>query len=125
MAEVPSTDPDKFEDPLSNYEPAEYGCELERSLAEDPVTAIQSRPYAEIQPDAPIRQAVHALNGLKISSLLVVDDNGSVVGIVTERDILEKVAPQYEQLADSPVSEVMTSDPHGLAQRMRQREQGG
>ena len=43
-------------------------------------------------------------------SMLVVDE-GRVVGILTERDVLEKVAEQYPRLANRPVSEVMTVDP--------------
>jgi CBS domain-containing protein len=102
--------PEEFVDPLSDYEPAEYPDNLHRALAEETVQTIQSRPYAEVAPTIPIRQAVHALHGLKVSSLLVVDQ-GRLVGIFTERDALEKVAEQYPKLADSPVSEVMTSDP--------------
>ena len=110
MSDNPATPPEQFEDPLSNYEPAEYASEFERALVERPVTDMQSRPYAEVKPSTPIRQAVHALHGLKIASLLVVDE-GRLLGIFTERDVLEKVAEQYERLADAPISEVMTPNP--------------
>lgn len=102
--------PHEFEDPLSVYEPTEYLSELERALAEEPVSVIESRPYPEVDSTAPIRRAVHALHGLRVASLLVVDD-GRLVGIFTERDVLEKVAARYHELADRPVSEAMTSDP--------------
>ena len=48
--------------------------------------------------------------GSRSASLLVVDD-GRVIGIFTERDVLEKVAEQYPKLASHPVSEFMTADP--------------
>ena len=41
----------------------------------------------------------------------VVVDDGRVVGIFTERDVLNKVTPRREQLLDRPVAEVMTPDP--------------
>jgi len=63
-----------------------------------------------VESTATIRRAVHALHGLRVASLLVVD-NGRLVGIFTERDVLEKVAERYHELADRPVSEAMTSDP--------------
>lgn len=103
-------DPEDFEDPLSNYDPAEYQSALEAALAETPVSAIQSKPYAEVASDTPIRQAVHALHGLQVASLLVVDD-GQLVGIFTERDVLERVAEDFPKLADQPISNVMTSNP--------------
>lgn len=100
----------EFEDPLSNFEAAEYSSALEASLMESTVQAIQSRPYAEIKPSTTVREAVYALHGLKVACLLVVDD-GKLKGVFTERDVLERVAEQYPKLADQPVSEVMTSKP--------------
>lgn len=100
----------EFEDPLSNFEPVCYESDLQEALAESPVDEIQSRPYAEIKSSATIRQALLALHGLRVASLLVVDD-GQLKGIFTERDVLERVAEQYPRLTDRPVSEVMTKDP--------------
>ncbi len=103
-------DHDGFLDPLSNYEPLEYGNELQRTLAEEFVPAIELGPCVELDPNTPVQQAVLALHRLKVSSLLVVDD-GRLVGIFTERDVLEKVAERFSRLADTPVCEVMTAEP--------------
>ncbi len=100
---------------------AEYVCKasesgefndpvLERALSKDPVTEIQSGPYAEVPSVTPIRQAVQVLHGLKVASLLVVDED-KLVGIFTERDVLERVAERFQRIADAPISEVMTLDP--------------
>ncbi len=110
MSDVSQLDPEAFEDPLSNYEPAEYPSELHRALAEDSVDGIESRPFVRVSASAPIRDALQAMHGLGVSSLLVVRDH-NVVGIFTERDVLEKVAERFETLASDPVSSVMTSDP--------------
>ncbi len=103
-------DPAAFEDPLSDYEPVQYESELHRALAEESVDTIESQPFVQVKPSATIRQAIEALHRAKVSSLLVVDE-GSVVGILTERDVLEKVAEQYPKLAEAAVSEVMTANP--------------
>jgi CBS domain-containing protein len=103
-------DPAAFEDPLSDYEPIQYESELHRALAEESAETIQSQPFVQVKSSATIRQAIEALHGSKISSLLVVDE-GRVVGIFTERDVLEKVAEQYPKLAGTAVSEVMTANP--------------
>ena len=71
MSDATRANPEEFEDPLSDYEPKEYKNELDRALAEEPITAIRSRPYAEIHQATPVRQAIHALQGLKISSLIL------------------------------------------------------
>lgn len=110
MSDVFNSDPEVFVDPLSNYDPIEYPSELHRVLAEESVSAIESRPFVQVSSTTPIRDAVQSMYGLGISSLLVVRDQ-EVVGIFTERDILEKVAERFERLAAQPVSQVMTSDP--------------
>lgn len=107
---IESPDPKDFQDPLEDFEPVEYGSELERALAEDPTTTMTLQPFAEVTPDTLVHRAVQVLHGLKIASLLVVDDR-KLVGIFTERDVLEKIAEKYDSFADTPISEVMTRDP--------------
>jgi CBS domain-containing protein len=101
---------DDWEDPLCNYEPREYADALEEALAEKTVAGIPSKPYAEIPPDKTIFGALQALSGLKVASLLVVD-KGRLVGVFTERDVLEKVSMRFDEVKDLPVREVMTANP--------------
>ncbi len=110
MSDVRPDDPGDFEDPLNNYEPTEYGNELERTLVEVPAREIAGQPSAQIGLKTTVREAVQTLQRLQVSSLLVVDE-GHVAGIFTERDVLERVADNFASLAQAPVSEVMTSDP--------------
>jgi CBS domain-containing protein len=99
-----------FVDPLSNYEPREYSDALREALAEESVSAIRSRPYAEIAPDKSVYGALQALAGLKVASLLVVED-GRLVGVFTERDVLERVALKGLDTKRMAVRDVMTSNP--------------
>jgi CBS domain-containing protein len=101
---------DEFEDPLENYEPRKYKSALAEALAEETVAAIRSKPYAEITPDKSVYGALQALAGLKVASLLVVEE-GTLVGVFTERDVLERVAARYRDVQHLPVRDVMTSDP--------------
>ena len=101
---------EEFVDPLQNYEPVEYESRLEEALAEEKVSAISILPCETVSPTTSVRDAIDKLNSLSISSLIIVDES-RVVGIFTERDVLERVAQQFSQVADSPVSEVMTADP--------------
>ena len=110
MPEFSRIDPSAFDDPLSDYEPVEYASELERAFAEETVDAIQLRPFAQISPSASVCEAIQALHESEVSSLLVVEEGG-LVGIFTERDVLERVVERYRKLSDTAVSDVMTTDP--------------
>lgn len=99
-----------FEDPLNNYEPREYSDAIQEALAEETVAAIRSRPYAEISPDKSVYGALQALAGLKVASLLVVED-GRLVGVFTERDVLERVALRFREVKQLTVRDVMTVEP--------------
>ena len=111
MTDEQSPDPTEFEDPLSDFEPAQYASELERALAEETVAKIQLQPYLHFSPDTSVNEAVRQLHESKVASALVVDDNGNLVGLFTERDVLERVAEGFERNTKQPVSEVMTSEP--------------
>ena len=108
MQSIP--DPEEFVDPLSDYEPVIYPSAVEQALMEGSVGEIQVYPYAEISAELTVRHAVHALYGLKISSLLVVD-HGELVGVFTERDVLERVAESFAKVADKPIRDFMTRNP--------------
>lgn len=105
-----SPDADDFEDPLQNYEPKTYCDALEEALAEQPVAAIQSQPVASISPTATVAEAVAKLAGLKVACLLV-SEGGKLVGVFSDRDALNRVALEYDQVRDQPVSSVMTDNP--------------
>ena len=111
MNEFSKVDPSRFEDPLSDYEPIEYDCEIERALAEETVDKMQTRPFAQVAPTATVQEAVELLHGTNVASLLVVDEAGTLVGLFTERDVLERVAERYDRVASLPVRDVMTSNP--------------
>ena len=104
------TPPDEFQDPLRDYSPATFTDGLERSLCQDSVTTIQSQPAPIVSPDTTIERAMQVLDGLDIACLLVAEDD-RLVGVFTERDVLNKVAEHYHDLKDHPVREVMTCDP--------------
>jgi CBS domain-containing protein len=42
---------------------------------------------------------------------VLVAQEGRLLGIFTQRDVLDKVADRFDQLKDRPVREVMTPDP--------------
>jgi len=67
----------------------------EAGMIVDPVT---------MQPDQSIREALDVMRRFKISGLPVTDQNGKLVGILTNRDL------RFESNLDRPISELMTRD---------------
>lgn len=106
----PDRSTEEFQDPLENYDPKVYDDPLERALAEETVATIQHKPLVTIPPDEPISAAVDRLAGLHVACLLV-EDQGRLVGVFSDRDVLDKVSLEYDEIKGRPVSDVMTVDP--------------
>lgn len=68
----------------------------ESGMIVDPVT---------IRPDRPVREALAVMERYKISGVPVVDEEGYLVGIITNRDL------RFETRLDIPVAEAMTPQP--------------
>jgi CBS domain-containing protein len=83
----------------------------ERSLMEDPVSILNPHTPITIRPTATIREALRIMTERDIGAILVVDANGKLEGIFSERDLLTKVAGIHESYADLPVLQFMTPNP--------------
>ena len=69
----------------------------------------KGRAVHTVAADATIGEAVAILNSRRIGAV-VVTEAGKVAGILSERDIVRHLGKQWGDLADKPVSEVMTRD---------------
>ena len=89
--------------------PAPHGP-VETSLMNDPVSILDPRPPLTVPADATLGDAVRQMIAGRIGAVLVTGASGELVGILTERDFLLKVAgqPGFEAL---PVARFMTPDP--------------
>jgi CBS domain-containing protein len=103
--------PSDFQDPLKNYDGPDYADALERSIAEDSVAVMKITPFSSISSQTTVHDAMKLMAKNSIASLLVVNENGKLVGIFSERDVLNKIADRFEDLKDSPVTKVMTHEP--------------
>jgi CBS domain-containing protein len=62
-----------------------------------------------VDPRATVLEAALLMNEHKIGSLVVIDD-GRVIGMFTERDVLRRVVGEQREPAATPVGEVMTTE---------------
>ena len=99
-----------FDDQLNDFEQREYSDSLERALSEQPVSDIVSHPVTTVTPDTSIHDAMQRMDMRGISCVMVVEED-HLLGVFTERDVLNKVADKYHELKNHPVNEVMTADP--------------
>ena len=70
----------------------------------------KGRHIISIQPDASVFDAIKLMADKAIGSLVVMDDDENLVGIVTERDYARKVIIKGRSSADTRVAEIMTAN---------------
>ncbi len=105
-----SVDEPEFHDPLKNYHPTPPVEDLERALGEGNVARLPITPFACVPPTITIEQAVRKMAQFDVGCLLVVEQQ-KLVGLFTQRDLLDKVAQQYEQMKERSIADVMTTHP--------------
>lgn len=86
---------------------------------------------ATVAPERPILEVVTELRQRRIGAVIVTDENGSMVGILSERDVVHVIAdrgPDLSQLtaADLMTAKVQSCTPdHDVNFVMRQMTDGG
>ena len=105
------TPPGDFQDPLSNYDEPEFDDQLERSLMQDVISEVMIyKPYKTVNVDVTVEQSLKIMSELGIACLMVTDGD-KLVGVFSERDVINRIAGDYPTLRDRPVREFMTQDP--------------
>jgi CBS domain-containing protein len=84
---------------------------IERSLMEDPVSALKPRKPVTVLSTTRVGDAIQMMLANNFGALLVVDGAGRLMGIFSERDLLRKVAGLHADYATQPVSRFMTAKP--------------
>ncbi len=72
--------------------------------------SLVTRPAVTCKPQTPVGEVLRTMQGLKIGSIMVVDEAGHPAGIFTRHDVLDRVALAQCDLS-RPISSVMTADP--------------
>ncbi|MCG3161034.1 MAG: hypothetical protein JMDDDDMK_02152 [Acidobacteria bacterium] len=88
---------------------------LQQHLMEDTIGHIPFDRLVLVNPADSVAHAVSRIKTIGIGQAVVVED-GRLIGILTERDLLNKVAGRELNLDKLPVSEVMTRWPETIAE---------
>lgn len=103
---------------------------LQRRLMKTPVEKAYPRSPLQVEPNSSIGDAIRRMQKSGQGCLLVLE-NGKLQGILTERDLLQKVAGEGVDLDHAPVRDFMTVKPvtiratDTLAQAMNKLSVGG
>ena len=65
--------------------------------------------------DGTAEEAAKLMAGKNIAAMIVVDSDGLISGIVTERDLCQRVMAKRLDPATTPVGDIMTKNPDTLA----------
>ena len=73
------------------------------------VSDLMRKNVFTIRDTASIQNSAKEMNNIKVSSLLVVDRNGKVKGLITERDLVRKVCIKNVRTSEVKNKQVMSS----------------
>ena len=86
---------------------------LQRIIMKTPLRDLNPATALTAQPSEPVAAIILRMREQRQGSVLIVD-RGQLVGIFTERDIVNRLTGVKKDLATLPISTVMTRDPKAL-----------
>jgi CBS domain-containing protein len=92
----------------------EFG-ELNGALLDDTIRILGPDDPVCVRETVSVEEAVANMMAMRRAAVLVVDGNGHLIGIFTERDVLTRVVGPGLAPARTPVGQVMTRDPDALS----------
>lgn len=98
---------------LFNLDEAQGGRRsLARSVMEDDLNHIEQE-FVGVTSDTPAVAAIDKMRAAHVGCALVIDE-GRLLGIFTERDVLNKLTGKKALASTTPVKELMSADPETL-----------
>lgn len=108
----------EFYDAYSESVDAEFR-KLEGALLNDAVSLLAPSEPISLAPSATVHEAIAKMLANRRASVVIVDPEGRLIGIFTERDVLTRVVGQARDPRTTTLDEVMTHDPEALSPRDR------
>jgi len=85
--------------------------DVERSLMEEQIKCLQPVEPLTVDRKTTLKQAIRIMRNKNIGCVVVTDDAGKLAGILTERDLLQKVAGQNLDHSQCRVDDFMSPAP--------------
>lgn len=100
---------------LTPFDRPVASCRVERSLMEDPASVLGCHQPVIVPARTTVAEAIAVMLERNVGALLIVDEHEKLLGILSERDFLKKVAGLQEHYADLPVTTFMTPRPEAVS----------
>jgi len=71
---------------------------------------IEGRPLFHIDPTETVRKAARTMSDKNVGCIAVIDDDGRLVGMFSERDVLTRIVAEGRNPDDTLVANVMTKE---------------
>lgn len=91
----------------------ETHADIERDLLKRPLGELLAQDYVTVLPSDSVGDVIRRLHETSHHCAIVIEEE-RVVGILTERDVLTKIAHRYDDCAGRAVREFMTPNPATL-----------
>lgn len=62
---------------------------------------LMRRDLTAVEPDASVQEAIYLMEQAGLSALPVVDEEGKLVGIISEHDLIHAALPEYSEMLHS------------------------
>ena len=98
---------------LTDVTARETPTSREQRLLEDRIEVLEPKAPLTVGPDDSVQQVLNKMVNESIGCVMVVDGN-QLLGIFSERDALMRLNVDAAEMADRPISSVMTVDPATL-----------
>ena len=108
----------EFQDEYSESLEVEFR-KLEGALLNDAVNVLAPSEPIRLPATATVHEAITKMLANRRAAVVIVDGDGRLIGIFTERDVLIRVLGQGRDVGNTRVGEVMTRDPEALSAQDR------
>lgn len=103
----------EFEDEYSESIENEFQ-KLQGALLNDAVNLLTPSEPIRLLATATVHEAITKMLANRRAAVVIVDAEGRLIGIFTERDVLTRVVGQARNVQGTTLAEVMTRDPEAL-----------
>jgi len=108
----------EFQDEYSESVEVEFR-KLEGALLNDAVNLLAPSEPICLPATATVHEAITKMLANRRAAVVIVDGDGRLIGIFTERDVLTRVVGQSRDVQGTTLAEVMTRDPEALSPQDR------
>lgn len=102
---------EKCQTSLTQEDVRQKQTDIETSLMQEQISSLQPDKPLTVERGTTLKQAIQIMRERRIGCVVVIDDASKLAGILTERDLLQKVAGQNLEHSQCMVEDFMSPAP--------------